>query len=343
MSSGGGGGGSSGFQQTTSETVVPDWVQNQVTQNIGTANTLAAQPYQAFQGPTVAGLTPDQLQAYSEIENLPSTAPTYAQAIGNVSNLPAATQSLLNPYMNLVGGDTVSNIQRASAQSQNAANANAAGVSAFGGARSGVQSDVLASETQRNIGQAINQIQAQGWNTASSLALQQAQEMGQLTTAKQQADLLGAGALSQVGGQEQAQTQAEYSAALQQWQQQQNYPYQQLAVQQSALAGSPYGNTVVSQQPYTTNPVATALGETAAGLGIVNQLGKWTGLFNTPNPTNTAGTAATTGASTGTSAMPTFNAGTAPTYTDPVAGYANASDAAASAASKGGSGATTFG
>jgi hypothetical protein len=338
----GGGGSSGGSQSTTSETILPDWVASQVQQNIGTANTLASQPYQAYPGQTVAGFSPAQEQAFQEVENLQgSTTPGYTQATNEVANLPQSTQSLLNPYMSQVGGDVVSNIQRAAAQTGQANAANASNVGAFGGSRTGVQSDVLASETQRNIGQAIDQIQQQGWNTASGLALNQASTLGQLTAAQQQANLMGIGALSEVGGQQQAQTQAEYSAALQQWQAQQNYPYQQLAIQQSALSGSPYGNTVQSSQPYSTNPVATALGMTAAGLPIANQLGNWAGLWG-------PGTGSTGLSTSGDVAnAPSFDlygygtpaASTASEvggFSDPVASTASASDAAAGAANKGG-------
>jgi hypothetical protein len=332
MSMGGGGGGG-GSQQTTNETILPDWVAQQVSQNIGTANTLASQPYQGYTGPEVAGFNADQTQAYQQIRDIQGeTAPAYAQAQGIVSDLPTATRALLNPYLTQVEGDTVSNMQRTAAQTGEANAANAANVGAFGGTRNAVQSGMLASETQRNIGQAINQIQAQGWNTATGTALQQAQNLAQLATAKQAADLSATGALSQVGGQEQALTQAQYANALQNYQAAQNYPYQQLAIQQSALAGSPYGATVQSSQPYTSNTAAQTLGLAAAGLPIANQLGNWAGLWG-PSAANTPVPDMST-AAWNTAMAQTDAAGiTMPSAVDTVAQTANTGAEAASAAS----------
>lgn len=251
--------------QTTTQVVVPDWVQGQLQQNLATAQGLASQPYTAPNLPTVAGFSPDQLASFQAVENnLGSTNSAYNLAQGQVQNLPQSTQSLLNPYLGSVEADTVSNIQRASAQQGQVNEANAIASGAYGGTRDAVQESQLASQTQRNIGQAVDTIQSQGYTTAQQAALAQAAAEGNIASAGQTAALQGASALNQVGQQQQTLQQAQYASALQQWQAQQNYPYQQLALMQSALAGSPYGNSVTSQQPYT--PANTA--EQMLGLGI---------------------------------------------------------------------------
>ena len=271
----------------TTETVLPDWAQAQVQSNLATANNLAAQSYQAPNLPTVAPFNADQQTAFQNVRDLQgSTAPVYAGAINDLQNLPATTQSLLNPYISKVGGDVTSNIERAAASAHQDLDSSAAGVGAFGGTRQGVESGVLDSETQRNIGQATDTIAAQGWNGAMNAALTRSTDLGSLATGGETASLLGTGALSQVGGEEQQFTQAQYEDALSQWQQEQNYPYQQLAIQQSALAGSPYGSTVTSSQPYNSNPLASGIGVAAAGLPIANTLGNWAGLWGNPATTS---------------------------------------------------------
>lgn len=271
MSSGGGGGG--GVQSTTNQVILPDWAQQQVQQNIAQANQVAALPYTPYSGPTVAGFTPDQLQEFQQVrDNVGSTTPTFNQAISNVANLPATTQSLLAPYMQTVGGAVTGGISGESAAQQSAANANAPNVSAFGGNKGQVYDTTLANETQRNIGQAINQIQNTGWNSQSALALRQAGEMGNLAASGQTARLVGAQALGSVGQQQQEQTQAEYSNALQQWQQAQNWPYQQLSIAESALSGTPYGNTVQSSQPYTSNSLLQGLGLATAAVPALTSI-----------------------------------------------------------------------
>jgi hypothetical protein len=261
MGSSGGSTPSNTTSSTTTQVAVPGWVQSQLQQNLGTANALAAQPYTAPNLPTVAGFSPDQLAAFQAVQNnLGSTNQAYSLAGSQLQNLPQSTQSLLNPYLGSVEADTVSNIQRASAQQGQVNEANAVASGAYGGTRDAVQESQLASETQRNIGQAINTIQSQGYTTAQQAALAQAAAEGNIATAGQAAELQGASALNQVGQQQQTLQQAQYASALQQWQAAQNYPYQQLALQQSALAGSPYGNTVTSSQPYTSNEAEQLLG-----------------------------------------------------------------------------------
>lgn len=270
MSSGGGGGGS---QSTTNQVILPQWAQDQVTQNIATANQLAAQPYTPYGGSTVAGFTPDELQEFQQVrDNVGSTTPTYNQAISNVSNLPATTQSLLTPYMQTVGGAVSGSLTGESTAQQGAANANAPNVSAFGGAKGQAYDTTLANETQRNISQAMAQIQNTGWNSQSALALQQAGAMGNLASSAQTARLVGDQALGSVGQQQQEQTQAEYSNALQQWQQAQNWPYQQLSIAESALSGTPYGNTVQSSQPYTSNSLLQGLGLATAAVPAITSI-----------------------------------------------------------------------
>jgi hypothetical protein len=258
--------------QATTQVQVPDWVQSQLQGNLATANQLASQPYTPSNLPTVAPFSADQTAAFNAIrQNVGSTQPVFDLAQSQVQNLPQTTQSLLNPYLANVEGDTVSNIQRAAALQGQTEASNAIGAGAYGGTREGVQQGVIASEAQRNIGQAINQIQSQGYNTAQNAALSQAAAEGNIASAGQSANLQGISALNQVGQQQQTLQQAQYASALQQWQQAQNYPYQTLALQQSALAGSPYGNTVTSSQPYTSNTAEQllGLGISAAPLGIM--------------------------------------------------------------------------
>jgi hypothetical protein len=257
---------------STTQVQVPDWVQSQLQQNLSTANQLASQPFTPSNLPTVAPFSADQTAAFNAIrQNVGSTQPVFDLAQSQVQNLPQTTQSLLNPYLANVEGDTVSNIQRAAALQGQTEASNAIGAGAYGGTREGVQQGMIASEAQRNIGQAINQIQSQGYNTAQSAALNQAAAEGNIASAGQTANLQGISALNQVGQQQQTLQQAQYASALQQWQQQQNYPYQQLALQQSALAGSPYGNAVTSSQPYSSNTAEQllGLGLSAAPLGIM--------------------------------------------------------------------------
>jgi hypothetical protein len=99
-------------------------------------------------------------------------------------------------------------------------------------------------------------------------ALKQSGAEAALATGGQQAALTGAQAAIGAGGAQQTQQQAELNDALQRWQAQQNWPYQQLAVAQGGLQGTPYGTTTSSSQPYAQNQTANLLGNIGAGLGL---------------------------------------------------------------------------
>lgn len=274
MSMGGGGGGGGGGSQTTYNTVqVPDWVQAQLSQNLGTANTLAAQPYTPYPGPTVAGFTPDQQTSFNIVQNMQGTAPSQIGAAYDIaSNLPASTVSLLQPYMAKVGGDVQSGMTTGANDALSNIAKNAPATSAFGGNANQVLANTINSETNRNVGQIMNQVASTGWGTSAATAMNQAQTMGQLAGQQQAAQLQEAGALNQTGAAQQTMQQAQYANALSNWQQAQNWPYQQLSVLQSALAGSPYGSTVTSSQPYSTNQAAQAISALSSMVPILGNI-----------------------------------------------------------------------
>lgn len=268
-----GGGGTSIPSSTTTQVILPDWVNAQAQKNIASANALASQGYTADPYAGVAPLTPLQQSAYNLVgANLGSTAPTFNQAISNVQNLPQTTQSLLNPYLTDVENAAVSNIQRQGALAGQQLAGSAVGQGAFGGTRYGIEQALNASETQRNIGQTVAGIESQGWNTATQQALAQAQEMGALASGGQNALLQGAQAAVGAGGAEQTQQQAVINNQVQQWEAQQQWPYQQLAIQEGALSGTPYGTSTTNTQQYNQNRTANTMGNIAADVGLGSSL-----------------------------------------------------------------------
>lgn len=62
-------GGGSRTQTQTSEVKLPAWVENASLQNYNFAQNVAAQPYQAYTGQTVAGFSPDQMAAMDYARN----------------------------------------------------------------------------------------------------------------------------------------------------------------------------------------------------------------------------------------------------------------------------------
>lgn len=81
-----GGGGQAPAVPSTTTTVndIPAWEQGYVTDLLGQAQSIAAQPYQQFPGQQIAGFTPDQTQAFSNIENMGNVyQPTQNAALGS--------------------------------------------------------------------------------------------------------------------------------------------------------------------------------------------------------------------------------------------------------------------
>jgi hypothetical protein len=266
--------------QSTTQVEVPDWVAAQVRQNIAKSNELAGQSYQAPDIPTIAPFNPDQLSAFAGVRaNAGSTAPAFASATARLTDFPATVNSLLDPNLAAAETDTTTNLLRQGALNKQQITAAATSAGALGGTRLGVARGLVDSDTERAIASGVGGMSSADYASASREAFDQIMQTGTLASADQIARLRALAAETQAGGQQQTLTQGGYADALSLWQEQQNWPYEQLAIEQSALAGSPYGNTVTARQPYNSNGLASAFGTAASALPILNTLGSWAGLW----------------------------------------------------------------
>ena len=219
-----------------------------------------ANPYQQYQGDTIAQFTPLQNLAYGNAATM-SSAPQLqdASALAGQAGLGALntqytfqpsnfTQAnynqMANPYLDVMNSATNRNAQI----QQAASNAQATTAGAFGGGRQAVMNAQNNADLQRNLGKnqfdAYNQAQTQ-YNTQNQLNAQQ-QQFGAglglqgLQTANQAATNLanigqtqygqnmGINQLqNQYGGQQQQQVQNGLNQQQQQFLNYQNYPYQQ--------------------------------------------------------------------------------------------------------------------
>lgn len=112
---------------------------------------------------------------------------------------------------------------------------------------------------------AAQNLQAQLANQANQLAfgsqrLGAAGQLGGLANLQQQLGLTGSNALNQIGQQQQAQTQRNYDLANQDFQNQFNYPLQQLAIRQSALGANIPNTGQTQSQPLFENRLGQLLG-----------------------------------------------------------------------------------
>jgi len=237
----------------------------------------------------VAGMDPLQTQAQqlavSGIGGYQPYLQGAAQAQQAAAGLtgPTAYQAYMSPYQQDVISSTLQEYDIQAQKGLPALAAQAINAGAFGGGREGVQRAEYQAASDRNRAALQAQLLQQGFGQAQQLAgqdflRQQQLAAGQLGLAGAQQGFLGqdVGALSTLGAQSQAQTQAELSAQQQ---------LAQAQLQQPIQAAQTYGQGVTSliagypgQTQQTVQPSPTAL---QTGLGAASTLA---GIYRAFNP-----------------------------------------------------------
>jgi len=291
-------------QQVVSSTEVPAYARPYVERMLGKTEALSQTPYQAYRGERIAGFTPMQQQAFQGTANLqPARQLGTATQMSGIAGLqglgagqqyaqqatdPNAMQAYMSPFTNLALEPQMREAARRSAMEGQQMAGQAARAGAFGGSRFGL----MEAERQRNLAQQQADIYGRGMQTAfeqarqaqqfgadlglrgAGMGLQAASTLGQLGTTQfnQQKDVLQ-GQLS-AGAQQQALEQQRLAQAYQDFQNQRQYPYQQLAFMSDMLRGLPLSQQ--SQTMYQAPP--SALGQ-IAGAGLTYMGAQKAGLF----------------------------------------------------------------
>jgi hypothetical protein len=291
-------------QQQITSTEVPAYARPYVERMLGKTEALAGTPYQAYGGERLAKFTPLQQKAFQGVANLQPAQQlglgTQMSGIAGLQGLgagsqyasqatdPYAMQSYMSPYTQLALEPQLREAARRSAIEGQAQQAQAVQRGAFGGARSAI----IEAERQRNLGQQQADIYGRGMQTAfeqaqraqqfgadlglrgAATGLQAASTLGQLGAAQfgQEKDILQ-GQLS-AGEQQRALEQQRLAQAYQDFQNQRQYPYQQLAFMSDMLRGLP-----LSQQAQTMYQAPPSALSQVGGLGLTAY-----GLFGGQNP-----------------------------------------------------------
>jgi len=284
--------------QQITQTTIPEFARPAAEKMIGKAEALTdinQNPYQTYQGERVAGFTPLQQQAQTNIANM-QVAPQLDQATGmaglaglgglmagqnyqNMATNPYAMQAYMSPYQ-----QNVTDFQKQQAvmdygRQLPGMNAQAVGAGAFGGSRQAIQQ----SEAQRNLQNQLGGIQATGSQNAFQNA-QQAQQFGanlglqglqqQLAAASQLGQLgqtqygqrMGINqAQQQAGAQQQSLNQQGLANKYQDFLNQQRYPYQQLGFMSDILRGVPSSASAQTIYQAPSNTMGQIAG---LGLGV---------------------------------------------------------------------------
>jgi hypothetical protein len=298
---GGGGGSSAPTNQTITQTSIPEYARPYVESMLGKSAALTdinANPYQSYGGQRIQGFTPMQeraFQNYATQQIAPELgAGSNMAALSGLGSLtagsdymrmasdPRSMQSFMSPYMQNVVDMQKQEATRDYEKGLGALNAKAVGSGAFGGTRASLER----AEAGRNLGTTLANIQATGSQNAfdkaqqaqqfgSTLGLQgygqgiqAASTLGQLGQTRYGQEMGISDAIARAGAVQQAQGQQGLDLAYQDFTQQKNYPYQQLAFQSDMLRGLPLSQS--SQQMYSAAPSTMSqlggLGTTALGI-----------------------------------------------------------------------------
>lgn len=257
-------------------TSLPKWLDDYAQSVIGQAGAVANEPYQAYEGPRIAGLTPDQLRSFDVTRGLVGAAPTM---IGAAAEKPGALTAAA-PYIaganKTYTGDTVSQymnpyienvINRAGTLAQRQLNEKflPSVQATFGAAGSGPRSTQMRSVVDRGVRDLTEGLNEQGLaalaqgyqsgaTTFANDAGRQAQlagvtgqlasnERGQDTSiaeALQRAGITDAAALENIGATQQGQTQKSYDLARSDFEAQRDYPKTQIDWLRGVLSGTPH-------------------------------------------------------------------------------------------------------
>lgn len=250
-----------------SDTLSP-YVAPYVTQMLGQGQALANAPMQTYHGPLTAGQSALQNQQFAGLSEMAQTG--YDPMDYQSQNFGTAQASqYMNPYLSASLAPQLSELQR---QAQINNTADAARLTS-GGAYGGGRQAVLMGEQNRNLLDKSNQLIGSGYNTAYSNAMsqfnadqarqaaaQQNTEASRQFSANQGIKTLDM--LGQAGAAQRDIAQQGISADQGQFKEQQLYPYQQLAFQQSLLGGLPISTA-------TTTPNAMSdTGNILAAMGV---------------------------------------------------------------------------
>lgn len=209
--------------------------------------------FQTFEGPRIAGFTPEEQAAMTGIAGLVGTgrqyfdpATQYAKGLGEQFTADTA-QSYMNPYQQSVVDVEKRKAREDFEQTMQGIGSKAVGAGSFGGSRQGV----VEGEAVRGLGERLGDIQAIGQKQAFDQAqkafeAQKARERqagSALASLGQQAPqqaLKELTALSGVGEAGRGMEQSKMDLAYQDFLQRQQFPEQTLATYQSTLYGYPY-------------------------------------------------------------------------------------------------------
>ena len=232
---------------STSTEINPD-ILDMYKEVYASAKSAADLDFLPYEGELTAGFNPDQLGAFDQVRGMFGESMAYDPRgmLAQYGTQPLDISAYANPYQEQVIDAAIGDLERSRQIQQVQAGDKAARASAFGGSRHGVLESEADKAYYDAVGRTTAGLRHQGFETAAQLGMTDRE----YRTAIQQG-LLGdqyrnLGLLSGIGGQQQAQQQAGYSADYDQYGRAFDYPARQLGLLTSGVSFLPSqaGSTV---------------------------------------------------------------------------------------------------
>lgn len=272
-----GGGGTPSQTTNVTKTEMPAWVDAAGQANYNKAVELDAAPLQQYAGPRVAPVSATTTQANNLFKNNVGRGDDkIAQAGGIFSDLAdptkvaAGAQGLLNPYLGQVETNALRAMDESRVKSLQGNADKAVAAKAFGGSRGAIVDAITNSETAKASGDLSANIRSAGYDKsmANYLGSQGAAAEGLMGVGGAQGKglLEDFATLSQIGGQEQTQNQAQINADMAKFAEGRDKELNDLNLRLSALGMSPYSTSSTTNQTSTQGSQGTDWAMTGLGL-----------------------------------------------------------------------------
>ena len=270
-------------------TMLPEYQETFLKDLLASTSTMANQPttIPAYQ---VQGMTPAQQQAiqlgisgvgaYQPM--MQAGAATLGQGVAALQ--PGGYQQFMSPYTTDVIDQSMSDLQRQADMERQRIGSAAVEAGAFGGSRQAIAEQELQRNTQDAFARQSAQLRAQAFESAQDrsqqagelfgkLGLQQA-AMGESAQGAQQRDV---GILSQLGGMEQQQQQAEIDAQRNTSLERQYEPYQRIGFMSDIFRGVPSTTSSLTSKTSPSPSMLSQIGGIGMGIAGLQQSGAFGG------------------------------------------------------------------
>ena len=271
--------------RTEAVTVLPEYQETFLKNLLASTSALANMPT-TIPDYQVAGMTPAQqaaiqlgisgVGAYQPM--MEAGAATLGQGVAALQ--PGAYQQYMNPYVDQVVDQSLADLQRQADMERQRIGSAAVQGGAFGGSRQAVAEQELQRNTADAFARQSGQLRAQAFESAQDRAQQGAELFGKLGLQQaamgesaQAAQARDVGILSQLGGQEQAQQQAEIDAQRATALERQFEPYQRIGFMSDIFRGVPSTTSTLTSSTSPSPSIVSQLGGLGMGIAGLQQAG----------------------------------------------------------------------